>query len=128
MTGDLGLPLRFNQQPRPPQMASQRFADPRAIMLEAPMGAANYGNEFGRPTILGFFRSFAFQCQGPAGPERRGYAKPFMLAGGMGVVPETAYGKRALPSGARVVLLGGPALPIGLGGGAASSLSAGANS
>ncbi len=105
-----------------------RFALPQTVMLEAPLGAATYGNEFGRPTIMGFWRVFDLVLAGPWGMERRSYAKPGLLAGGLGVVPGHAVCKGVARPGDVVVVLGGPALPIGLGGGAASSLQAGANS
>ena len=104
-----------------------RFATPLAVMLEAPLGAATYGNEFGRPTIMGFWRVFDLELCGPWGRELRGYAKPGLLAGGLGTVPGHAACKGIAQPGTLVVVLGGPSLPIGLGGGAASSLHAGAN-
>jgi phosphoribosylformylglycinamidine synthase len=91
------------------------------IMLDAPLGAAGFNNEFGRPAILGYFRSYE-QALGdaPAG-ERRGYHKPIMLAGGVGNVRPELVEKGKVLAGALLVVMGGPALLIGLGGGAASS-------
>jgi phosphoribosylformylglycinamidine synthase len=96
------------------------------IMLEGPIGAAAYNNEFGRPALGGYFRTFEASIETTAGIEQRGYHKPVMLAGGFGNVRPGDVRKRGLPPGAALVLLGGPAMRIGLGGGAASSMSAGA--
>lgn len=91
------------------------------IMLEGPIGAASFNNEFGRPALGGYFRTYEQRLQGGI----RGYHKPIMLAGGLGNIRPSHTDKAALPSEAKVVVIGGPALLIGLGGGAASSLSAG---
>jgi phosphoribosylformylglycinamidine synthase len=89
------------------------------IMLEAPLGAAGFNNEFGRPAIAGYFRSYE---QGAASSsERRGYHKPIMLAGGVGNVRPELVQKGQVAAGALLVVMGGPSLLIGLGGGAASS-------
>ncbi|PIA12877.1 phosphoribosylformylglycinamidin [Coemansia reversa NRRL 1564] len=98
-------------------------ASPLDIMLEAPVGAAAYANEFGRPAILGFFRTYLQRV--PLRSELRGFHKPIMLAGGMGSVRATQMLKTPFVAGAQLVVLGGPALLIGLGGGAASSVAAG---
>lgn len=95
------------------------------IMLEGPIGAASFNNEFGRPGLAGYFRSFELEVPGPDGPEVRGYHKPIMLAGGLGNVRPDHVHKQALPVGARLVVIGGPAMLIGLGGGAASSMDSG---
>ncbi len=95
------------------------------IMLEGPIGAAGYNNEFGRPAVCGYFRTFEMEVPGPTGREVRGYHKPIMLAGGIGNIREPHVAKAPLPAGAQIVVLGGPALPIGLGGGAASSMATG---
>ena len=105
------------EAPLPPQLAS-----PLAIMLEGPIGAARYNNEFGRPALGGFFRTFE-QVDGQG--RHRGYLKPIMLAGGVGTLRADHVAKAALPAGARIVVLGGPGMRIGLGGGAASSLASG---
>ncbi len=94
------------------------------IMLDGPIGAAAYNNEFGRPNLAGYFRSYEAQVNG----EVRGYHKPIMLAGGMGSVRAAHVEKEAVAAGATLIVLGGPALLIGLGGGAASSLNTGASS
>ena len=94
------------------------------IMLEGPIGAAAFNNEFGRPNLVGYFR--AFEEDGPDG-QRRGYHKPIMIAGGLGNIREVHVHKAELPPGAAIVALGGPALLIGLGGGAASSMAAGSS-
>ena len=100
-----------------------RMASALAIMLEAPLGAAGYNNEFGRPALCGYFRSFELAL--PGEPHIRGYHKPVMLAGGLGNIRPGHIHKRPVPPGSVIVVLGGPAMRIGLGGGAASSMSAG---
>ncbi len=95
------------------------------IMLEAPIGSAAFNNEFGRPNILGYFRSYEEKVPGPAGEEVRGYHKPIMLAGGVGNIRAPHVEKGDIPAGAQIIVLGGPAMLIGLGGGAASSMSTG---
>ena len=105
-----------------------RMATPLEIMLEGPIGAAAFNNEFGRPNLLGYFRTFEAQPPGLPAGERRGYHKPIMIAGGVGNVrPEHAL-KTDVPVGAQIVVIGGPAMLIGLGGGAASSLASGSSS
>ena len=94
------------------------------IMLEGPIGAAAFNNEFGRPNLAGYFRSF--EEDGLDG-QRRGYHKPIMIAGGLGNIREPHVHKAELPPGTAVVVLGGPAMLIGLGGGAASSMAAGSS-
>ncbi len=95
------------------------------IMLDGPIGAAAFNNEFGRPNLCGYFRTFEQTVPGPRGPELRGYHKPIMLAGGIGNIRAEHVSKRAFPAGTPLVVLGGPAMLIGLGGGAASSLPSG---
>ncbi|MBE2294459.1 MAG: phosphoribosylformylglycinamidine synthase, partial [Phycisphaerales bacterium] len=102
----------------------ERIASALEIMLEGPIGAAAFNNEFGRPNLTGYFR--AFEEDGPDG-QRRGYHKPIMVAGGLGNIREPHVHKAALPPGTVIVVLGGPALLIGLGGGAASSMAAGSS-
>ena len=102
-----------------------RIASALEIMLEGPIGGASYNNEFGRPNIAGYFRTFEARVPGPAGTEVRGYHKPIMLAGGLGNVRPEHVDKGRLEPGAPVVVLGGPAMLIGLGGGAASSMASG---
>jgi phosphoribosylformylglycinamidine synthase len=101
-----------------------RQASPLQIMLEGPIGAAAFNNEFGRPGLLGYFRSFELGFD-----ERRwGYHKPIMLAGGVGVIHDDLSFKKPISEGALLIQLGGPGMRIGLGGGAASSVDSGANS
>jgi phosphoribosylformylglycinamidine synthase len=101
-----------------------RIVSALQIMLEGPIGAAAFNNEFGRPNLAGYFRSFELRT--PDG-QVRGYHKPIMLAGGIGNIRADHVHKRTFPAGTLFVQLGGPGLLIGLGGGAASSLTAGAN-
>ncbi|MCC7221420.1 MAG: phosphoribosylformylglycinamidine synthase, partial [Candidatus Contendobacter sp.] len=101
-----------------------RIASALDIMLDGPLGAAAFNNEFGRPNLAGYFRSF--EQTSPDG-QRRGYHKPIMIAGGLGNIRESDVHKTGLPPGTAIVLLGGPAMLIGLGGGAASSMTAGSS-
>ncbi len=95
------------------------------IMLEGPIGSAAFNNEFGRPNIAGYFRTFEEKVPGTDGEEIRGYHKPIMLAGGYGNIREDHVEKLQIPVGTPIVVLGGPAMLIGLGGGAASSMASG---
>ena len=95
------------------------------IMLEAPIGAAAFNNEFGRPNICGYFRTYEEKVSSFGGEEVRGYHKPIMLAGGLGNIRENHIEKNNIPTGAQIIVLGGPAMLIGLGGGAASSMATG---
>lgn len=95
------------------------------IMLDGPIGAAAFNNEFGRPNLCGYFRTFEAEVPGPKGQELRGYHKPIMLAGGLGNIRPDNIKKKDLPEGTPIVVLGGPAMLIGLGGGAASSMASG---
>lgn len=97
------------------------------IMLEAPLGGAAFNNEFGRPNILGYFRTYEEQVESHNGNEIRGYHKPIMLAGGLGNIRRSHVQKKDIPVGAKLIVLGGPAMNIGLGGGAASSMDSGAS-
>jgi phosphoribosylformylglycinamidine synthase len=101
----------------------ERIVSALEIMLEGPIGAASFNNEFGRPNLAGYFRSFEMK----AGGVQRGYHKPIMLAGGIGNISGAHTEKSALPEGTLLVQLGGPGMLIGMGGGAASSMGAGAN-
>ncbi|MFW6340966.1 MAG: phosphoribosylformylglycinamidine synthase, partial [Wenzhouxiangella sp.] len=103
--------------PQPPE----RLASALEIMLEGPIGAARFNNEFGRPALLGYFRAFA----AGVGGHWWGYHKPIMLAGGSGMIAGGQTTKKRLRPGDRIIVLGGPAMLIGLGGGAASSMSSG---
>ena len=105
-----------------------RMATPLEIMIDGPLGGAAFNNEFGRPNLLGYFRTYESQVPGLPDTEIRGYHKPIMIAGGVGNVREQHACKIDVPVGANVVILGGPAMLIGLGGGAASSLASGTSS
>ncbi len=104
---------------------SPRIASALDIMLDGPIGAAAFNNEFGRPGILGYFRTFEQRFAADPAGIVRGYHKPIMIAGGLGNVRRMHVAKQAVPAGAPLVLLGGPAMLIGLGGGAASSQGSG---
>jgi len=100
-----------------------RIASALDIMLEAPIGAAGFVNEFGRPNLTGYFRTYEQNVEG----EVRGYHKPIMVAGGLGNIRDVHVKKQEIPAGALIITLGGPAMLIGLGGGAASSMASGAS-
>lgn len=102
-----------------------RLASPLDIMIEGPLGGAAFNNEFGRPNILGYFRTFEEEVPSTKGKEVRGYHKPIMLAGGLGNIKEEFISKGHINSGDALIALGGPAMLIGLGGGAASSVTSG---
>lgn len=101
----------------------ERIVSPLAIMTEGPLGGAGFNNEYGRPNLLGYFRTFEQRV----GERTYGYHKPIMLAGGLGNVRPELATKSAFAPGAKLVVLGGPAMLIGLGGGAASSMASGAS-
>ncbi len=105
----------------------ERIVSALDIMLEGPIGAAAFNNEFGRPNLCGYFRTYEAQVPGPHGKELRGYHKPIMLAGGLGNIRDEHVLKGTFPAGSPLVVLGGPAMLIGLGGGAASSMASGAS-
>ncbi len=105
----------------------ERIVSALDIMIDAPLGGAAFNNEFGRPNVLGYFRTYEERVPGPAGEELRGYHKPIMLAGGLGNIRRSHIQKGEIPVGARLIVLGGPAMLIGLGGGAASSMDSGAS-
>jgi phosphoribosylformylglycinamidine synthase len=98
-----------------------RIAAALAIMLDGPIGAAAFGNEFGRPNLAGYFRAYEAEVRGVV----RGYHKPIMIAGGVGAIRAAHTYKAPIPPGALLVQLGGPGMPIGMGGGAASSMATG---
>ncbi len=100
-----------------------RIASPLSIMIEGPIGGAAFNNEFGRPNLAGYFRTFELEYAG----EVRGYHKPIMLAGGIGNISAAHTHKHALDKRTVFVQLGGPGFLIGMGGGAASSMASGAN-
>ncbi|CAM2967770.1 phosphoribosylformylglycinamidine synthase [Moritella viscosa] len=95
------------------------------IMLEGPLGGAAFNNEFGRPNLLGYFRTYEAEVNSHNGVEVRGYHKPIMLAGGLGNIRDQHIKKGDIPVGAKLIALGGPAMNIGLGGSAASSMDSG---
>ncbi|HEU0276821.1 MAG TPA: phosphoribosylformylglycinamidine synthase [Rhodanobacteraceae bacterium] len=117
-----GLPRPWEEdRPLPPRVASAF-----EIMRDAPLGSAAFNNEFGRPCLAGYFRSFELETGKPG--MRHGYDKPIMLAGGVANIRPMLVKKNRLAPGDAVIVLGGPAMLIGLGGGAASSMAAGASS
>ncbi|WP_108044284.1 phosphoribosylformylglycinamidine synthase [Neisseria cinerea] len=99
------------------------IASPLDIMIEGPIGGAAFNNEFGRPNLLGYFRTFEEKFDGLV----RGYHKPIMIAGGLGSIQAQQTHKDEIPEGALLIQLGGPGMLIGLGGGAASSMNTGTN-
>ncbi|HVL56892.1 MAG TPA: phosphoribosylformylglycinamidine synthase, partial [Burkholderiaceae bacterium] len=100
-----------------------RIATPLQIIIDAPVGGASFNNEFGRPNLLGYFRTYEQRV----GDTVRGYHKPIMIAGGVGTIDDAHTHKLDLPPGSLLIQLGGPGMRIGLGGGAASSMGAGSN-
>jgi len=101
----------------------ERIVPALDIMMEGPIGAAAFNNEFGRPNLAGYFRTYEQKI----GDELRGYHKPIMIAGGVGNIDARHVHKKQVPAGSLIIQLGGPAMLIGLGGGAASSMDTGAN-
>lgn len=120
--------LRLPEAPQPWESPiaehPSRMATPLEIMTEGPIGGAAFGNEFGRPQLCGLFRTF----EQVHNQRHRGYHKPIMAAGGMGNLKREHVAKHAIDAGALILQLGGPAMKIGLGGGAASSIAAGSQS
>lgn len=102
-----------------------RIASALQIMLEGPIGAAAYNNEFGRPVLSGFFRTFEQRLSADGGSQVWGYHKPIMLAGGLGNITGENVSKQPLAPNTKIIVLGGPGMLIGLGGGAASSVASG---
>ncbi len=116
-----GFTHQWEQHPgKPAQIASAL-----QIMQEGPIGAAAFNNEFGRPNLTGYFRTWESLVQTEQGDEWRGFHKPIMIAGGLGNIRPVNTNKKPVPEGSPIVVLGGPAMLIGLGGGAASSLASG---
>ncbi len=104
----------------------ERMASALQIMTEAPLGSANFSNEFGRPNLVGYFRSFQLDTSKEQdGSQMRGYHKPIMIAGGYGNIKRNLVEKNAIQQGDLLIVLGGQAMQIGLGGGAASSVDSG---
>ncbi|MEP6997021.1 MAG: phosphoribosylformylglycinamidine synthase [Betaproteobacteria bacterium] len=126
LTGFTVSNLRIPALPQPWEIdygRPDRIASALSIMLDGPIGGASFNNEFGRPNLLGYFRTFEQKVAG----EMRGYHKPIMIAGGIGNVAARDAHKRALPDDALLIQIGGPGMRIGLGGGAASSMATGEN-
>ena len=124
LTGFSVSHLRIPALPQPweaPRALNPRMAPALEIMLDGPLGGAAFNNEFGRPNLLGYFRSFELPEDGIT----RAYDKPIMLAGGLGAIDRVQVDKIKLRPGDAVIVLGGPAMLIGLGGGAASSVASG---
>ena len=118
----------FEQPWEKPYGKPERIVTPLDIMIEGPLGGAAFNNEFGRPALTGYFRTFEQSINTPHGEEVRGYHKPIMLAGGMGNIRAEHVQKGEITVGAKLIVLGGPAMLIGLGGGAASSMATGTSS
>ena len=107
----------------------ERIVSALDIMKEGPIGAASFNNEFGRPNLLGYFRTLELDASEQQDlSDVRGYHKPIMIAGGLGNVKQEHVLKEKFPEGTPIIVLGGPAMLIGLGGGAASSMASGASS
>ncbi|MDX5299049.1 MAG: phosphoribosylformylglycinamidine synthase, partial [Gammaproteobacteria bacterium] len=117
----------FAQPWEQPYGKPERIVSALDIMIEGPIGGASFNNEFGRPNLCGYFRTFEQKVPGVAGEEVRGYHKPIMIAGGLGNIRADHVEKGDIPVGARLIVLGGPAMLIGLGGGAASSMDSGSS-
>ena len=117
----------FEQPWEVPYGKPERIVTPLDIMIEGPLGGAAFNNEFGRPNLAGYFRTFEQAIATPRGEEVRGYHKPIMIAGGLGNIREDHVQKGEISVGAKLIVLGGPAMLIGLGGGAASSMATGAS-
>ena len=126
LTGFTVSHLRLPGLPQPWETLEhkpERIASALDIMTEGPIGAASFNNEFGRPNLLGYFRTFEQEVAG----EVRGYHKPIMIAGGVGNIRADHAHKQPIPGRALLIHLGGPGMRIGMGGGAASSMTTGAN-
>ncbi len=105
----------------------EHIASPLQIMTEGPLGGAAFNNEFGRPNLAGYFREYEQTIDSDVDSVRRGYHKPIMIAGGVGVIDAKLTKKIEFPAGTLLIQLGGPGMRIGMGGGAASSMATGAN-
>ncbi len=106
----------------------ERMQSALTIMLDGPIGGAAFNNEFGRPNLTGYFRTYEQDALSAEGIERRGYHKPIMIAGGYGNIRAQHVQKSEIPVGGKLIVMGGPAMLIGLGGGAASSMASGESS
>ncbi|MES2990970.1 MAG: phosphoribosylformylglycinamidine synthase [Pseudomonadota bacterium] len=120
---NLHLPGTSEPWEQTPYGKPEHIASPLQIMIDGPLGGAAFNNEFGRPNLGGYFRVFEQDVAGL----RRGYHKPIMIAGGLGSIAASQTKKIAFPPGTLLIQLGGPGMRIGMGGGAASSMAAGAN-
>jgi phosphoribosylformylglycinamidine synthase len=139
LTGFTVSKINWNLTPNNPDASYGKpghIASPLQIMLEGPLGGAAFNNEFGRPNLLGYFREYeqslnysVLDAAGVASAkeEQRGYHKPIMIAGGLGVIDATQTHKIEFPAGSLLIQLGGPGMRIGMGGSAASSMATGAN-
>jgi len=105
----------------------EHIASPLQIMVEGPLGGAAFNNEFGRPNLLGYFREYEQSVESSVDTIQRGYHKPIMIAGGLGVIDSDLTHKIEFPAGTLLIQLGSPGMRIGMGGGAASSLATGTN-
>jgi phosphoribosylformylglycinamidine synthase len=105
----------------------EHIASPLQIMVEGPLGGAAFNNEFGRPNLLGYFREYEQTVASDVDTLARGYHKPIMIAGGLGVIDADQTHKIEFPAGSLLIQLGGPGMRIGMGGSAASSMATGAN-
>ncbi|MDZ7921076.1 phosphoribosylformylglycinamidine synthase [Rhodoferax sp.] len=105
----------------------EHIASPLQIMVEGPLGGAAFNNEFGRPNLLGYFREYEQTVVSDVDTVARGYHKPIMIAGGLGVIDAGQTQKIEFPAGSLLIQLGGPGMRIGMGGSAASSMATGAN-
>jgi len=117
------VPQRNPSDAHEPYGRPDRIASPLQIMIDGPIGAAAFNNEFGRPNLGGYFRTY----EQNAGGRVRGYHKPVMIAGGIGNISDQHTHKMDLPPGSLLIQIGGPGMRIGMGGGAASSMATGAN-
>lgn len=115
----------FEQPWETPYGKPSRMASAQEIMLDGPLGGAAFNNEFGRPNLCGYFRTYEALVPSADGFEVRGYHKPIMVAGGMGTIRPQHVKKNIFEPGVQLIVLGGPAMLIGLGGGAASSVTSG---
>ena len=126
---NLCIPKNNNQWEKKSIGTPGRIKTPLEIIIEAPIGAASYNNEFGRPNIFGYFRTCEFNLIPiKSNIKSIGYHKPIMIAGGVGVIRNSHIHKNKLRQDDLIIILGGPSYLIGLGGGAASSLSSGSSS
>ena len=131
LTGFSVSHLKIPEFPQPWEQENgkpERIASALSIMLEGPLGGAAFNNEFGRPNLAGYFRTFEQPVLDSTGNEFKGYHKPIMIAGGVGNIRPMLIEKQPIPAGSLIIILGGPAMLIGLGGGAASSQTSGAGS